>query len=80
MLFLSDGFLAQLLFEYLVLSSQILDHVLLLAINPTCQNDEVESPGLKNKAHLCGSANAKIFTILRDLLSVKVRRRPKCRF
>ena len=41
--------LAELLFENLVFCSQVLDHFLLLAIDPTSQDGEIELPGVKNE-------------------------------
>ena len=42
---------AKLLLEHLVLGSQILDHLLLLTIDPAGEDDEAELPRLKNEVH-----------------------------
>jgi len=47
-----DSFVAEFLFENSILSHQILDDGLLLAVDPTRENDETELPGLKNKCHV----------------------------
>ena len=46
-----DPLLAELLFEHLVLGSQVLDHFLLLAIDPASEDDDIELPRLKNEIH-----------------------------
>ena len=46
-----DPLFVELLFEHLVFGSQILDHFLLLAVDPTGEDDDVELPRLKNEIH-----------------------------
>ena len=61
-----DTLLAVRFLEHLVLGSQILDHLLLLTIDPACDNDDIELPRLKYRIH-DGSIGVKcvemIFTI-----------------
>ncbi|MHC4406087.1 MAG: hypothetical protein ACYTG0_41145 [Planctomycetota bacterium] len=59
-----DAFLTEFLFEHLILGPQVLDDFLLLTIDPTSENDEIQLPGLKNEIHglaisgteICGSS------------------------
>ena len=46
-----DAFLAELLFENCVLGSQILDHFLLLAIDPSGKDQDKQLPRLQNGFH-----------------------------
>lgn len=46
-----DPLLAKFLFEDLVFRSQVFDHFLLLAIDPTGEDGESELPGLENESH-----------------------------
>ncbi len=46
-----DAFLAELLFENCVLGSQILDHFLLLAIDPSGKDQDKQLPRLQNEFH-----------------------------
>jgi hypothetical protein len=46
-----DPFLAELLFEYRVLGSQILNHILLLAIDPAGKDHDEQLPRLQNEFH-----------------------------
>ena len=46
-----DSLLAELFLEHLILGSQILDHFLLLAIDPAGENHQVELPGLEDEGH-----------------------------
>ena len=46
---------AQLLSKHLILREQVVDDLLLLAVDPASQDDQVELPGLKNKIHQCAS-------------------------
>ncbi len=46
-----DTLLANFLFEHLVLGPQILDCLLLLTVDPGCQNQEQQLPRLENEAH-----------------------------
>ena len=46
-----DAFLAELFLEHVVLGSQVLDHLLLLLVDPAGQNDEQELPRLEDEAH-----------------------------
>ncbi len=46
-----DSFLTELLFEHLILGPEVLDHFLLLAVNPACDNDDIELPRLKREIH-----------------------------
>jgi hypothetical protein len=41
-----DAFLAELLFQYLVFSPQVLDNILLTPVNPTRDDKEEQVPGL----------------------------------
>ena len=46
-----DAFLAQLLFQHLVFGPQVLDHLLLLLVDPARENDEQELPWMQNEGH-----------------------------
>ena len=46
-----DALLTELLLEHLILGPQVLDHLLLLAIDPARENNDVQLPRLKNKIH-----------------------------
>ena len=46
-----ESSLAELLLEDSILSHQILDDFLLLAVDPVRKHDETEFPGLKNRCH-----------------------------
>ena len=46
-----DSLLAQLLFDDLILVSQVVDHILLLPIDPARENEKVQLPGLKDELH-----------------------------
>ena len=46
-----DAFLAQLFFEHLVLGPQVLDYLLLLPVDPACQNHDQQLPRLEDEAH-----------------------------
>ena len=46
-------FLIEIFPEHLVFGPQILDHELLLAVDPTCQDEEKELPGMQDEVHLC---------------------------
>ena len=50
-----DAFLANLLLEYLVLRDQVMDHFLLLALDPADQDEEIDVPRLQNEVHGCAS-------------------------
>jgi len=43
--------LAVRLLDYLILGSQIVDHLLLLPVHPAGKDDKVELPGLKREIH-----------------------------
>jgi hypothetical protein len=51
-----NAFLAQLFFEHLIFSSQVLDDVLLMAIDPTGQTDQEQVPGLWDEIHFSPDA------------------------
>jgi len=51
-----DAFLAELLFEYLVLSPQVLDNILLTAVDPTRDDEEQQVPGLQDGFHVSPDA------------------------
>ena len=44
-------FLPMRFFEHLVFRSQVLDHFLLLAIDPASEDDDIELPRLKDEIH-----------------------------
>ena len=46
-----DAFLPALLFEYLILSDEILNDLLLLAVGPTGKDNEDKLPGLEDEIH-----------------------------
>ena len=46
-----DSSLTEFFFEDSILGHQMLDDILLFAVDPTRENDETELPGLKNKCH-----------------------------
>ena len=46
-----DAFLANPLLEYPVLRDQVMDHFLLLALDPANEDYEVELPRLQNEVH-----------------------------
>ena len=46
-----NAFLAQLLFQHLVFGPQVLDHLLLLLVDPARENDEQELPWMQNERH-----------------------------
>ena len=46
-----DPFLANPLLEYPVLRDQVMDHFLLLALDPADQDEEIDVPRLQNEVH-----------------------------
>ena len=50
-----DPFLANPLLEYPVLRDQVMDHFLLLALDPADQDEEIDVPRLQNEVHGCAS-------------------------
>ena len=46
-----DPLVAVRFLEHLVLGSQVFDHFLLLPIDPACQTDQIQLPGLENEIH-----------------------------
>ena len=58
-----DSFLSKLLLENSVFGSQLFDHFLLLAVEPTGENHQVELPGLEDEGHDC--RDSEIFKIMR---------------
>jgi hypothetical protein len=46
-----DAFLTELLFEYLVLGSQIFENILLVSIDPAGEDEEQQLPRLQNRFH-----------------------------
>ena len=57
-----NPFLPDLLEEHLVFRSKILDNLLLLTIDPTCEDHEQELPGMEDEIH-AWNASRKSFTI-----------------
>ena len=51
-----DAFLAELLFQYLVLNPQVLDNTLLIAVDPARDDEEEEVPWLKDGFHISPNA------------------------
>lgn len=48
-----DSLLAELFLEHLIFGSQILDHLLLLAIDPASENHQAKLPGVDDEGHDC---------------------------
>ena len=46
-----DAFSAVFLLEHVVLGAEIVDHFLLLAVDPTCEDDDVQLPGVEDEIH-----------------------------
>src|SRR5262249_27770035 len=53
-----DAFLAQLLLEHLVFGTEVLDDLLLLAMDPAGQDDQQELPGVQDEVHQSGAADS----------------------
>ena len=51
MRFLPSSFFTQLLFEHLVLGAKVLDHFLLLPVDPPSKDKGVELPGLQDEVN-----------------------------
>jgi hypothetical protein len=61
-----DAFLAEFLFQNLVLGSEVFDDFLLLTVHPAGQNHEVQLPRLQNEVHGRPEGWAKAFTMRLD--------------
>ena len=61
-----DAALPELFLQHLILSSQILDDLLLLLVDPTRQDDEAQLPGLKKEIHerACLGEEGQAYTLL----------------
>jgi hypothetical protein len=60
-------FLAEFLFENLVLGPQVFDHFLLLSVDPTSKHEKIQLPRLKDEFHVqtfCVKESVEIFTFI----------------
>lgn len=46
-----DPFSAAFLLEHVVLGAEIVDHFLLLAVDPTREDDDIQLPGVEEEVH-----------------------------